>query len=162
MVVHEDPDEARKRSEAALGHLRESPGPTCGRGSFSPSGRAYAGSASGGGASLVLRAARDLYDSLGAATYLKRGDRELKATGLDVGQFPDPADAVLTAARDHHVQLMAQEQAVAEPLLATPPASGRPRTFPRGEDGAVPHDVAVPEDGIRSRSEVAAAFRAMD
>jgi hypothetical protein len=92
--------------------------------------------------------ARDLYDSLGAATYVERCARELKATGLDVGNLPDPADPVLTAASDHHLQLTAQEGAVVELVAAgATNKEGARSLFVAGEDGAVPPHPGLPEDG---------------
>jgi hypothetical protein len=115
-------------------------------------------------ASSVLRAARDLYDSLGAATYVERCDRELKATGLDVGNLPRPGrSSTRFGARDHHVNSSRR----------------RNRRWPNSWPGATNKEAAralflaektvqyhltrlYRKMGIRSRSELAAAFRAKD
>jgi DNA-binding CsgD family transcriptional regulator len=114
-------------------------------------------------ASSVLRVARDLYDSLGAATYVERCDRELKATGLDVGHLPDLADPVLMAASDHHIQLTAQERAVAELVAAGATNKEAARALFVAEKTVQYHLTRVYRKmGVRSRSELAAAFRATD
>jgi DNA-binding CsgD family transcriptional regulator len=114
-------------------------------------------------ASSVLRAARDLYDSLGAATYVERCDRELKATGLDVGSLPDPADTVLTAVSDQHLQLTAQEHAVAELVAGGATNKEAARTLFLAEKTVQYHLTRLYRKmGIRSRSELAAVFRAKD
>ena len=107
--------------------------------------------------------ARDLYDSLGAATYVERCDRELKATGLDLGNLPDPADPVLTAASDHHLQLTAQEGAVVELVAAGATNKEAARSLFVAEKTVQYHLTRVYRKmGIHSRSELAAAFRATD
>jgi DNA-binding CsgD family transcriptional regulator len=158
-----DPDTAREHFEASLGHLRGLNRPYLrARVSF-----AYGQSMRRAGkrrlASTVLRAARDLYDSLGAATYVERCDRELKATGLDVGNIPDPADPVLTAVRDHHLQLTAQERAVAELVAGGATNKEAARALFLAEKTVQYHLTRLYRKlGIRSRSELAAAFRAKD
>ncbi|UUL75403.1 LuxR C-terminal-related transcriptional regulator [Pseudarthrobacter sp. Fe7] len=118
LAAQGDPDTARGYFEAALGHLRGLNRPYLrARISFA-FGQSMRRAGKRRLASSVLRAARDLYDTLGAATYVERCDRELKATGLDVGNLPDPADPVLSSVGSHHQQLTAQEQAVAELVAA--------------------------------------------
>lgn len=163
LAAQGDPDAARERFEAALGHLRGLNRPYLrARISFA-FGQSMRRAGKRRLASSVLRAARDLYDSLGAATYVERCDRELKATGLDVGNLPDPADSVLTAARDHHVQLTAQEQAVAELVAAGATNKEAARVLFLAEKTVQYHLTRLYRKmGIRSRSELAAAFRARD
>lgn len=163
LAAQGDPDAAREHFEAALGHLRGLNRPYLrARISFA-FGQSMRRAGKRRLASSVLRAARDLYDSLGAATYVERCDRELKATGLDVGIFPDPADAVLTAVRDHHLQLTAQEQAVAELVAGGATNKEAARALFLAEKTVQYHLTRLYRKmGIRSRSELAAAFRAKD
>lgn len=163
LAAQGDPDAAREHFEAALGHLRGLNRPYLrARISFA-FGQSMRRAGKRRLASSVLRAARDLYDSLGAATYVDRCDRELKATGLDVGNLPDPADSVLTAAREHHVQLTAQEQAVAELVAGGSTNKEAARTLFLAEKTVQYHLTRLYRKmGIRSRSELAAAFRATD
>ncbi|WP_395403377.1 AAA family ATPase [Arthrobacter sp. UC242_113] len=163
LAAQGDPDAAREHFEAALGHLRGLNRPYLrARISFA-FGQSMRRAGKRRLASSVLRAARDLYDSLGAAAYVERCDRELKATGLDVGNLPDPADAVLTAARDHHVQLTAQEQAVAELVAGGATNKEAARALFLAEKTVQYHLTRLYRKmGIRSRSELAAAFRASD
>ena len=163
LAAQGDPDAAREHFEAALGHLRGLNRPYLrARISFA-FGQSMRRAGKRRLASSVLRAARDLYDSLGAATYVERCDRELKATGLDVGNLPDPADSVLTAARDHHVQLTAQEQAVAELVAGGATNKEAARALFLAEKTVQYHLTRLYRKmGIRSRSELAAAFRASD
>ncbi|WP_444861226.1 response regulator transcription factor [Arthrobacter globiformis] len=114
-------------------------------------------------ASSVLRVARDLYDSLGAATYVDRCDRELKATGLDVGNLPDPSGAVLAAVTRPQVQLTAKEQAVAELVAAGATNKEAARALFLAEKTVQYHLIRIyGKLGIRSRSELAARFRLTD
>ncbi|RKO27553.1 helix-turn-helix transcriptional regulator [Pseudarthrobacter phenanthrenivorans] len=163
LAAQGDPDAAREHFEAALGHLRGLNRPYLrARISFA-FGQSMRRAGKRRLASSVLRAARDLYDSLGAATYVERCDRELKATGLDVGHLPDPADPVLTAARDHHIQLTAQEQAVAELVAGGATNKEAARALFLAEKTVQYHLTRLYRKmGIRSRSELAAAFRAGD
>jgi DNA-binding CsgD family transcriptional regulator len=163
LTAQGDPDAGREHFEAALGHLRGLNRPYLrARISFA-FGQSMRRAGKRRLASSVLRAARDLYDSLGAATYVERCDRELKATGLDVGNFPDPADSVLTAAREHHVQLTAQEQAVAELVAGGSTNKEAARALFLAEKTVQYHLTRLYRKmGIRSRSELAAAFRASD
>jgi DNA-binding CsgD family transcriptional regulator len=158
-----DPDTAREHFEAALGHLRGLNRPYLrARISFA-FGQSMRRAGKRRLASSVLRAARDLYDSLGAVTYVERCDRELKATGLDVGNLPDPADPVLSAVRDHHLQLTAQEQAVAELVAGGATNKEAARALFVAEKTVQYHLTRLYRKmGIRSRSELAAAFRAND
>ncbi|MFI7482546.1 AAA family ATPase [Kocuria sp. M1R5S2] len=158
-----DPDAAREHFEAALGHLRGLHRPYLrARISF-----AYGQSMRRAGkrrlASSVLRAARDLYDALGAATYVERCDRELKATGLDIGNLPDPSDPVLTAAGRTQVPLTAQEQAVAELVSAGATNKETARALFLAEKTVQYHLTRIyGKLGIRSRSELAARYRPPD
>ncbi|GGG53946.1 LuxR family transcriptional regulator [Kocuria dechangensis] len=158
-----DPDTAREHFEAALGHLRGLNRPYLrARISF-----AYGQSMRRAGkrrlASSVLRAARDLYDSLGATTYVDRCDRELKATGLDVGNLPDPADPVLAAVGRTQIQLTAQEQAVAELVSAGATNKETARALFLAEKTVQYHLTRIyGKLGIRSRSELAARYRPAD
>ncbi|WP_240689894.1 AAA family ATPase [Arthrobacter sp. PAMC25564] len=158
-----DPDTAREHFEASLGHLRGLNRPYLrARVSFA-FGQSMRRAGKRRLASTVLRAARDLYDSLGAATYVERCDRELAATGLDVGNMPDPADPVLTAVSRHQVQLTAQEQAVAR-LVATGATNKEAARALFVAEKTVQYHLTrlYRKMGIRSRSELAAAFRAKD
>ncbi|WP_411374449.1 ATP-binding protein [Arthrobacter sp. MPF02] len=161
LAAQGDPDAAREHFEAALGHLRGLNRPYLrARISFA-FGQSMRRAGKRRLASSVLRAARDLYDSLGAATYVERCDRELKATGLDVGHLPDPADPVLSAASEQNVQLTAQEQAVAELVAAGATNKEAARTLFLAEKTVQYHLTRLYRKmGIRSRSELAAAFRA--
>ncbi|MCU1518894.1 MAG: transcriptional regulator, luxR family [Pseudarthrobacter sp.] len=163
LTAQGDPDAGRGHFEAALGHLRGLNRPYLrARISFA-FGQSMRRAGKRRLASSVLRAARDLYDSLGAATYVERCDRELKATGLDVGNFPDPADSVLAAAREHHVQLTAQEQAVAELVAGGSTNKEAARALFLAEKTVQYHLTRLYRKmGIRSRSELAAAFRASE
>jgi DNA-binding CsgD family transcriptional regulator len=163
LAAQGDPDAAREHFEAALGHLRGLNRPYLrARISFA-FGQSMRRAGKRRLASSVLRAARDLYDSLGAATYVERCDRELKATGLNVGNLLDPADSVLAAARDHHVQLTAQEQAVAELVAGGATNKEAARALFLAEKTVQYHLTRLYRKmGIRSRSELAAAFRAKD
>ncbi|MEK0154142.1 AAA family ATPase [Arthrobacter oryzae] len=158
-----DPDTAREHFEASLGHLRGLNRPYLrARVSFA-FGQSMRRAGKRRLASSVLRAARDLYDSLGAATYVERCDRELKATGLDVGNLPDPADPVLTAVSDQHLQLTAQERAVAELVAGGATNKEAARTLFLAEKTVQYHLTRLYRKmGIRSRSELAAVFRARD
>jgi DNA-binding CsgD family transcriptional regulator len=158
-----DPDTAREHFEASLGHLRGLNRPYLrARVSFA-FGQSMRRAGKRRLASSVLRAARDLYDSLGAATYVERCDRELKATGLDIGNVPDPADSVLTAVSNHHLQLTAQERAVAELVAGGATNKEAARALFLAEKTVQYHLTRLYRKmGIRSRSELAAVFRAND
>jgi DNA-binding CsgD family transcriptional regulator len=163
LAAQGDPDTAREHFEAALGHLRGLNRPYLrARISFA-FGQSMRRAGKRRLASSVLRAARDLYDTLGAATYVERCDRELKATGLDVGNLPDPADPVLSSVGGHHQQLTAQEQAVAELVAAGATNKEAARALFLAEKTVQYHLTRLYRKmGIRSRSELAAAFRAKD
>jgi DNA-binding CsgD family transcriptional regulator len=158
-----DPDTAREHFEASLGHLRGLNRPYLrARVSFA-FGQSMRRAGKRRLASSVLRVARDLYDSLGAATYVERCDRELKATGLDVGHLPDLADPVLMAASDRHIRLTPQERAVAELVAAGATNKEAARALFVAEKTVQYHLTSVYRKmGIRSRSELAVAFRATD
>ena len=163
LAARGDPDTAREHFEAALGHLRGLNRPYLrARVSF-----AYGQSMRRAGkrrlASSVLRVARDLYDSLGAATYVDRCDRELMATGLDVGNPPDPSDAVLAAVARPQARLTAQERAVAELVASGTTNKEAARSLFLAEKTVQYHLTRIyAKLGIRSRSELAARFRAQD
>ena len=163
LAAQGDPDTAREHFEAALGHLRGLNRPYLrARISFA-FGQSMRRAGKRRLASSVLRAARDLYDTLGAATYVERCDRELKATGLDVGNLPDPADPVLSSVGSHHLQLTAQEQAVAELVAAGATNKEAARALFLAEKTVQYHLTRLYRKmGIRSRSELAAAFRAKE
>ena len=163
LAAQGDPDTAKEHFEAALGHLRGLNRPYLrARISFA-FGQSMRRAGKRRVASSVLRVARDLYDSLGAATYVERCDRELKATGLDVGNLPDPADPVLAAASDHHTQLTAQERAVAELVAGGATNKEAARALFLAEKTVQYHLTRLYRKmGIRSRSELAAAFRVKD
>lgn len=83
MAAQGDPDTAREHFEAALGHLRGLNRPYLrARVSFA-FGQSIATGWQKAPGLLSASGGKDLYDSLGAATYVDRCDRELKATGLD-------------------------------------------------------------------------------
>ncbi|MBT2595886.1 AAA family ATPase [Arthrobacter sp. ISL-72] len=158
-----DPDSAKEHFETALGHLRGLNRPYLrARVSFA-FGQSMRRAGKRRLASSVLRVARDLYDSLGAATYVDRCDRELKATGLDVGNLPDPSDAVLAAVAQPQVQLTAQEQSVAELVAAGATNKEVARALFLAEKTVQYHLTRIyGKLGIRSRSELAARFRLTD
>jgi len=158
-----DPDTAREHFEAALGHLLGLNRPYLrARVSFA-FGQSMRRAGKRRLASSVLRAARDLYDSLGAATYVERCDRELKATGLDVGNLPDPADPVLAAVGRTQVRLTPQEQAVAQLVAAGATNKETARALFVAEKTVQYHLTRIyGKLGIRSRSELAARYRAPD
>jgi DNA-binding CsgD family transcriptional regulator len=163
LAAQGDPDTAREYFEAALGHLRGLNRPYLrARISFA-FGQSMRRAGKRRLASSVLRAARDLYDTLGAGTYVERCDRELKATGLDIGNLPDPADPVLSSVGGHHQQLTAQEQAVAELVAAGATNKEAARALFLAEKTVQYHLTRLYRKmGIRSRSELAAAFRDKD
>ncbi|MCI9888278.1 AAA family ATPase [Micrococcales bacterium 31B] len=158
-----DPDAAKLHFEAALAHLRGLNRPYLrARISFA-FGQSMRRAGKRRVASSVLRAARDLYDSLGATTYVDRCDRELKATGLDAGDYLDPSDTVLTAANPHQVQLTAQERAVAEIVAAGATNKETALRLFLAEKTVQYHLTRIyGKLGIRSRSELAARFRASE
>ncbi|MEX3600392.1 helix-turn-helix transcriptional regulator [Kocuria carniphila] len=111
-------------------------------------------------ASSVLRAARDLYGMLGAHTYVQRCDRELKATGVDQGPGPDPADPVLAAVQRERVQLTPQETAVAELVAGGSTNKEVASQLFIAEKTVQYHLTRIyTKFGIRSRSELAARYR---
>jgi DNA-binding CsgD family transcriptional regulator len=158
-----DPDTAREHFETALGHLRGLNRPYLrARVSFA-FGQSMRRAGKRRLASSVLRVARDLYDSLGAATYVDRCDRELKATGLDVGNLTDPSDAVLAAVTGPQVQLTAQEKSVAELVAAGATNKEAARALFLADKTVQYHLTRIyGKLGIRSRSELAARFRPTD
>ena len=163
VAVQGDPDTAREHFESALGHLRGLNRPYLrARVSFA-FGQSMRRAGKRRLASSVLRVARDLYDSLGATTYVDRCDRELKATGLDLGNLPDPSDAVLAAVTRPQVQLTAQEQAVAELVASGTTNKEAARSLFLSEKTVQYHLTRIyGKMGIRSRTELAARFRVTD
>jgi DNA-binding CsgD family transcriptional regulator len=158
-----DPETAQEHFESALGHLRGLNRPYLrARVSFA-FGQSMRRAGKRRLASSVLRVARDLYDSLGASTYVDRCDRELKATGIDVGNIIDPSDAVLSAATGPQVQLTAQEKAVAELVAAGATNKEAARALFLADKTVQYHLTRIyGKLGIRSRSELAARFRPED
>ena len=158
-----DPDTSREHFEASLRHLAGLNRPYLrARVSFA-FGQSMRRAGKKRLASSVLRAARELYESLGAVTYVDRCDRELKATGLDAGRLPDPADPVLSAVARSQVQLTPQEQAVTELVAAGATNKEAARALFLAEKTVQYHLTRVyGKLGVRSRSELAARFRATD
>ena len=158
-----DPDTAREHFEAALRHLGGLNRPYLrARVSFA-FGQSMRRAGKKRLASSVLRVARDLYESLGATTYVHRCDRELKATGVDVGSLPDPADPVLSATARSQAQLTPQEQAVSELVADGATNKEAARALFLAEKTVQYHLTRVyGKLGIRSRSELAARFRDSD
>ena len=94
---------------------------------------------------------------------MERCDRELKATGLDVGNLPDPSDPVLAAVGRPAVQLTAQEQAVAELVSGGATNKETARALFLAEKTVQYHLTRIyGKLGIRSRSELAARYRTPD
>ncbi|QCU78179.1 helix-turn-helix transcriptional regulator [Citricoccus sp. SGAir0253] len=155
-----DPDSAREHFERALLHLR---------GLHRPYLRARISFAFGQSmrragkrrlASSVLQVARDLYDALGATTYVDRCDRELKATGMDTSGVEDPADPVLAVVGRAESELTAQELAVAELVAAGATNKEAARSLFLAEKTVQYHLTRIYRKlGIRSRSELAARYR---
>ncbi|OCC22115.1 LuxR family transcriptional regulator [Prescottella equi] len=100
-------------------------------------------------ADVVLRAARELYHSLGAATYVERCERELRAGGLN-----------LSRTEKGITDLTPQERAVADLV-----AAGKSNKEAAGELFLSVKTIqyhltrAYAKLGLRSRSELAALFR---
>lgn len=160
LAAQGDPDAARERFEDALGRLRGLNRPYLrARISFA-FGQSMRRAGKRRLASSVLRTARDLYDTLGAGTYVERCDRELKATGLDPGAVPDPSDPVLAALGGPRVQLTAQEQAVAELVAGGATNKETARALFLAEKTVQYHLTRIyGKLGVRSRSELAARYR---
>ncbi|GEO93672.1 helix-turn-helix transcriptional regulator [Kocuria flava] len=160
LAAQGDPDAARERFEDALGRLRGLNRPYLrARISFA-FGQSMRRAGKRRLASSVLRTARDLYDTLGAGTYVERCDRELKATGLDPGAVPDPSDPVLAALGGPQVQLTAQEQAVAELVAGGATNKETARALFLAEKTVQYHLTRIyGKLGVRSRSELAARYR---
>jgi DNA-binding CsgD family transcriptional regulator len=160
LAAQGDADSAREHFDASLSHLRGLNRPYLrARVNF-----AYGQSMRRAGkrrlASSVLRTARDLYDSLGAVTYVERCDRELKAAGLDSGGHSD-APASLQAQKSG--QLTAQEKAVAELVASGMTNKETARSLFIAEKTVQYHLTRIyGKLGIRSRSELAALFRASE
>ncbi|MDI3330994.1 MAG: AAA family ATPase [Micrococcus sp.] len=163
LAAQGDPEAARDHFEAALGHLR---------GLHRPYLRARISFAFGQSmrragkrrlASSVLQVAKDLYDSLGAVTYVDRCDRELKATGIDTGTVDEPGDPVLVAAGRADIELTAQEQAVVELVAHGATNKETARTLFLAEKTVQYHLTRIYRKlGVRSRSELAARYRPGD
>ncbi|MEV4901062.1 AAA family ATPase [Citricoccus sp. NPDC055426] len=155
-----DPDEARDQFEAALGHLRGLQRPYLrARISFA-FGQSMRRAGKRGVASSVLHSARDLYDSLGAATYVERCDRELQASGVDVGLTGDPAEAGPVSVDRAGPELTAQERAVAELVATGATNKEAAQTLFVAEKTVQYHLTRIYRKlGIRSRSALAARYR---
>lgn len=118
-------------------------------------------------AASVLRTARDLYDALGAQTYVERCDREILATGQEPGATGSTTDHPV----HHNVdtasavgsRLTAQERTVAE-LVATGATNKEvARSLFLAEKTVQYHLTRLYRKlGVRSRSELAAVFRIKD
>lgn len=91
---------------------------------------------------------------------MQRCDRELKATGVDQGPGPDPADPVLAAVQRERVQLTPQETAVAE-LVAGGSTNNEVASQLFIAEKTVQYHLTriYTKFGIRSRSELAARYR---
>ncbi|WP_223286021.1 LuxR family transcriptional regulator [Kocuria atrinae] len=160
LAAQGDPDAARDYFEDALHELRALNRPYLhARISFA-FGQSMRRAGKRRLASSVLRAARDLYEMLGAHTYVQRCDRELKATGVDQGAAPDPADPVLAAVQRERVQLTPQETAVAE-LVAGGSTNKEVASHLFIAEKTVQYHLTriYTKFGIRSRSELAARYR---
>lgn len=155
-----DPDLARDQFVAALEHLRGLQRPYLrARISFA-FGQSMRRAGKRGVASSVLHSARDLYDSLGAATYVERCDRELQASGVDVGLAGDPAEAGPGSADRAGPELTAQERAVAELVATGATNKEAAQTLFVAEKTVQYHLTRIYRKlGIRSRSALAARYR---
>jgi DNA-binding CsgD family transcriptional regulator len=160
LAAQGDPDAARDHFESALGQLRGLHRPYLqARISFA-FGQSMRRAGKRRLASSVLQVAKDLYDSLGAVTYVERCDRELKATGMDVGTVDVPADPVLVAAGRADVDLTAQEQAVVELVAQGATNKETARSLFLAEKTVQYHLTRIYRKlGVRSRSELAARYR---
>jgi DNA-binding CsgD family transcriptional regulator len=163
LAAQGDPDTAREYFESALGHLRGLRRPYLhARISFA-FGQSMRRAGKRRLATTVLKAARDLYDSLGAATYVERCNRELKAAGADANPQPDPADPILAALDRTHVTLTAQEQAVARLVAFGATNKETARSLFVAEKTVQYHLTRIyAKLGIRSRSELAARYQSAD
>ena len=172
-----DPGAAREHFEAALGHLRGLQRPYLrARVSFA-FGQSMRRAGKRGLASSVLHSARALYDSLGATTYVERCDRELQASGVDVGLMGDPLAAGAagvagaggptwfesggsTGAERTSVELTAQERAVAGLVASGATNREAAQTLFLAEKTVQYHLTRIYRKlGIRSRSALAARYR---
>ncbi|NUL45504.1 AAA family ATPase [Cellulosimicrobium funkei] len=154
-----DPDTARDHFERALGLLQGLQRPYLrARISFA-FGQSMRRAGKRRLASSVLNAARDLYDALGAATYVERCDRELQASGVDVGPA-DAAEAAPAAVDRSGPELTAQERAVAELVAAGATNKEAAQTLFVAEKTVQYHLTRIYRKfGIRSRSALAARYR---
>lgn len=107
----------------------------------------------------VLQAARELYVSLGAVTYVDRCDRELKATGMEpMGDVVVDVAPAGTGSRDE--ELTAQEQAVAGLVAGGATNKEVARSLFLAEKTVQYHLTRIYRKlGVRSRSELAARWR---
>ncbi|WP_313362221.1 LuxR C-terminal-related transcriptional regulator [Kocuria sp.] len=111
-------------------------------------------------ASSVLRAARDIYEMLGAHSYVQRCDRELKASGVEPEASPDPADPVLAAVQRERLQLTPQETSVAQLVAGGATNKEVASQLFIAEKTVQYHLTRIyTKFGIRSRSELAARYR---
>lgn len=116
-------------------------------------------------ASSILRTARELYVALGAKTYVTRCDRELKAAGVDTeaGVLTQGLGVDGSSQNDAQdtVQLTAQEQAVAQFVARGATNKEVARALFIAEKTVQYHLTRIyGKYGIRSRSELAARYRA--
>ncbi|MGM7666608.1 AAA family ATPase [Microbacterium sp. A93] len=155
-----DPDAAREQFEAALEHLRGLQRPYLrARISFA-FGQSMRRAGKRGVASSVLHSARDLYDSLGAATYVERCDRELQASGVDVGLLGEVVDSPAGGSDRTVAELTAQERAVAELVASGATNREAAQTLFLAEKTVQYHLTRIYRKlGIRSRSALAARYR---
>lgn len=156
-----DPDTAREHFEVALDHLRDRHRPYLrARISFA-FGQSMRRAGKRRLASSVLQTARELYDGLGAVTYVERCDRELRATGMESGYGTAPADAApAPAAAD---PLTVQERTVADLVAGGATNKEAARTLFLAEKTVQYHLTRIYRKlGIRSRSELAARYHRAD
>nr|WP_238399880.1 helix-turn-helix transcriptional regulator [Kocuria indica] len=97
---------------------------------------------------------------LGAHSYVQRCDRELKASGVEPGASPDPADPVLAAVQRERVQLTPQETSVAQLVAGGATNKEVASQLFIAEKTVQYHLTRIyTKFGIRSRSELAARYR---
>lgn len=164
-----DPDEARDQFEAALGHLRGLQRPYLRARISYAFGQSMRRAGKRGLASSVLHSARELYDSLGAVTYVERCDRELQASGVDVGVLGEIVDAASGGASGSGgsggserttPELTAQERAVAGLVASGATNREAAQTLFLAEKTVQYHLTRIYRKlGIRSRSALAARYR---
>lgn len=164
-----DPDEARDHFEAALGYLRGLQRPYLRARINFAFGQSMRRAGKRGLASSVLSSARSLYDSLGATTFVERCDRELQASGVDVGFLGEPLATGATGAAGPGgsagseragVELTAQERSVAELVASGATNREAAQTLFLAEKTVQYHLTRIYRKlGIRSRTALAARCR---